>query len=429
MPLPGESLHDRYLLKREIGRGGMAEVHLAYDSFAQRDVAIKFIRLDAFNDAAVGSRLKRLWLNETRLAGKLHHPHIVETFEAGVSDTHAFLVMEYVEGDSLQRHAAVDGLLPVESVADIVFKVAGALDYASRLGLLHRDIKPANVVTTVSGATKLMDFGACYFMNVEDTQVYDVGTLPFMPPEHFANWPPSVQSDIYALGVLAYQLLTGRLPFGADTLQGLIHEKLNSDYVPLEIRRKDLPGELRFVVHRAMHRDMEVRYKSWRAFCDDLARALPEGDQPREVLFDSSRFTALRQMPLFAHFPETQLWEMVHMSRWTEKADGDIVFHAGDLDARIFIIVSGEVTIRHNNVVLNSLGAGECFGEIAYLHEAESKRTATAAISAPTVLIEIDAEALQTSSDSLQAVFMKVFLRKLIESIRRADARLLEQAG
>src|SRR5687767_2767064 len=120
MPLPGESLRDRYLLKRELGRGGMGEVHLAYDAFEQRDVAIKFTRLDAFEQEEIGARLKKLWLNETRLAGKLNHPHIVQIHEAGVFSDHAFLVMEYVEGKSLQERVAMDRLLPVATVADVV---------------------------------------------------------------------------------------------------------------------------------------------------------------------------------------------------------------------------------------------------------------------------------------------------------------------
>jgi serine/threonine protein kinase len=391
----------------------------------QRDVAVKLTKLELFNDAEIGARAKKLWLNETRLAGRLHHPHIVETYEAGVSDEHAFLVMEYVDGDSLQPHASGGNLLPVETVTETVFKVGGALDYASTMGMLHRDIKPANVLRTASGTVKVMDFGACYFTNVEETQVYDVGTLPFMPPEHFENRPPSVQTDIYAVGVMAYQLLTGRLPFVGETFQALIHEKLHHDYVPLETRRKDLPGELRFVVHRAMHRDMEMRYASWREFCDELARALPEGERPREMVFESARFSALRGMPLFRDFSEAQLWEVVRMSRWVEKDEAETVFSAGEPGDRICVVVKGRIEIVRDALVLNTVGAGECFGEIAYLDEAEPRRTAGAVTSAPTVLIEVETEALRTASPALQAAFLKTFVRVMVERLKHADARFL----
>jgi tRNA A-37 threonylcarbamoyl transferase component Bud32 len=425
MPLPGESLRERYLLKRELGRGGMGEVYLAHDSFTQRDVAVKFTRLDKFEDAEIGARLKKLWLNETRIAGKLDHPHIVQVHEAGVFSDHAFLVMEYVEGESLAAHTAPDRLLPVATVADIVFKVGSALDYASRLGMLHRDIKPANVMLLNDGGIKLMDFGACYLTNVEDTQVFDVGTLPFMPPEHFDNRPPSVQTDIYATGVMAYQLLAGRYPFEADTFQALLAEKQTRLFVPLEARRRDLPGELRFVVHRAMHGDPETRYASWREFCADVARALPEGDRPRESAFESARFTTLRAMAFFRDFGEPQVWELAHMSDWVEKREGETVFRAGDPGDRVYLVAEGEVRIERDGTVLNRVAAGECFGEIAYLDDAGAGRTASAVAARATRLVEIGAQSLRNASDALQSAFLRAFVRTLIGRVKHADARFL----
>ena len=426
MANPGDILRDRYQIVRELGRGGMAEVYLATDLYEQRAVAVKLASLELFEDAETGARTRKLWLNETRLAGRLRHPHIVETYEAGTSEQHAYLVMEYVDGESMHRYAAADALLPVPTVAEAVFKVGNALDYASRLGMLHRDIKPANVLMGAAGDVKLTDFGACYLADVEETQVYDVGTLPFMPPEHFENRPPTVQTDIYAVGVMAYQLLTGCWPFRGTTFQALIHEKLHEDFVPIETRRKDLPSALRFVVHRAMHRDFEVRYSSWGQFCEDLSRAVPEQDLPREIVFDSARFNALRGMPVFQGFTDAQVWEAVHMSRWAEKREGERLFSEGDPGDRIFVVVKGSVAILREGRRLNVLEAGECFGEIAYLDETHPSRSASAVAAAASVLLEIDTESLRSASESLQAAFLKAFVRILVERLRHADARFLE---
>jgi serine/threonine protein kinase len=423
---PGDILRDRYQIVRELGRGGMAEVYLAADLYEQRNVAIKLTSLELFDDAEIGARTKKLWLNETRLAGRLRHPHIVAIYEAGTTESHAYLVMEYVDGESLQRRTAADALLAVPAVAEAVFKVGNALDYASKLGMLHRDIKPANVLMSAQGAVKVTDFGACYLADVEDTQVYDVGTLPFMPPEHFENRPPSVQTDIYAVGVMAYQLLTGGWPFRGTTFQALIHEKLHEDFVPLEARRTDLPGALRFVVHRAMHRNCEMRYSSWGEFCDELSRAVPVEELPREIAFDSARFNALRRMAAFQGFSDAQVWETVHMSRWAEKRAGERLFSEGDPGDRLFVVVNGGVEIVRDGRRLNLLEDGECFGEIAYLDETRPARSASAVAHADTVLLEIDTESLRSASESLQAAFLRAFVRILIGRLRHADARFLE---
>src|SRR5262249_41920628 len=163
-----------------------------------------------------------------------------------------------------------DKLLPAESVIEIVHKVCNALDYASTMGLLHRDIKPANILLADQATPKIVDFGTCYALSSDVTQVLEVGTLPFAAPENFRNATPTVQSDIYAVGVSTYQMLTGTYPFNASSYEEMVYKKLNEDFTPLEKRRRDIPTELRFAVHRALQRSRESRYQTWREFCDDL---------------------------------------------------------------------------------------------------------------------------------------------------------------
>src|SRR5262249_44737166 len=160
----------------------------------------------------------------------------------------------------------------------------------------------------------------------EDTQVFDVGTLPFMPPEYFESRLPSVQTDIYALGIMAYQLLTGRYPFAAESFDALVREKVSRNFIPIEQRRADLPGDLRFVVQRAMHGNTETRFGSWREFCDEIAATLPDSANPREAEYESARYAALRGIPWFSNFSETQIWELTHLCTWLEKPAGEIIF-------------------------------------------------------------------------------------------------------
>lgn len=415
----------RFEMRQELGEGAMGTVHLAYDTFFQRDVAIKRIRSKLFDDPEHGSLHRKMWLNEARLVGKLKHPFIVEVFEAGNAEDFEYLVMEYVAGTTLNQFTPFDKLLPLDRLIDILYKVCNALDFANKTGVLHRDIKPANVLLGENNTVKLSDFGAAFYMGSQFTQVFDVGTLAFMPPEHFRQRQPTLQSDIYAVGVMAYQLLTGALPFSSRSHEGLIYQKLNEDAVPLERRRQDIPQALRFAVHRAMHRDIEVRYDSWKAFCDDLAAALPHVERPEEAKFDCASFDSLRNLAFFADFTDTEVWETVGLCHWQERNTGDSIVKEGGVGSSLFIITRGEAAITKKGVELNSLGVGDCFGEMAFLDEAQHLRSATVTATSAMSVIEIDGEALRQASTNLQTRFFRAFMGIMIDRVRHADQRIL----
>lgn len=146
MSINAESIGNRFEILQELGRGANGEVHLAFDNFAQRQVAIKIYHRKEYGNPQAAKHHRNLWLNETRLAGKLRHPFIVQVMEAGSTDDFDYLVMEYVAGGTLKQFTTFDKLLPLDRVIDILYKVSNALDYANRLGVLHRDIKPENVM-------------------------------------------------------------------------------------------------------------------------------------------------------------------------------------------------------------------------------------------------------------------------------------------
>ncbi len=426
-----ESFRNRFQMKKELGKGATGVVYLAYDNYLQQDVALKLTQLSLFDDNEDGSRNRRMWLNETRLAGKLTHPFIVQVIESGNSEEFDYLVMEYVAGDTLKQFASADNLLPLDRLIDILYKVCNALDYANKMGVLHRDIKPSNILLGSNNAVKISDFGSAYLLNSDLTQVDTVGTLPFMAPEHFRQSRPTIQSDIYAVGVMAYQLLTGTLPFNANSKDALIYQKLHGEAVPLEKRRQDIPQTLRFAVHRAMHPDKDHRYSSWKDFCDDLAATMPQVARPDETRFDSSLFGIIRNLAFFNNFSDIEVWETVGVSSWQQRKPDEHIVQEGDVSSSFYLITDGEANVTKSGVELSRLGVGDCFGEIAYLDEVRHTRLATVTASTAINLIEIHGESLLQASDRLQSCFAKAFLNLMVARLAAANRRmlLLESGG
>lgn len=425
MSIDTKSIGNRFEILQELGRGANGEVHLAFDNYAQRQVAIKIIRRKESEDTQSAKQYQKLWLTETRLAGKLQHPFIVQVMEAGSTRDFDYLVMEYVPGGTLKPFAAFDKLLPLDRVIDILYKVCNALDYANKLGVLHRDIKPENVMVGENNTIKVSDFGAAYCSDAEVTQVLLVGSMAFMPPELFRKEIPTLKSDIYAVGVMAYQLLTGLLPFNADSHESLIYQKLHEDAIPLDRRRQDIPQSLRFAVHRAMHRDKDVRYDSWKAFCDDLAIALPLVPRPEETSFDSAHFNVLRNLAFFDRFSDTELWETTGIGFWRKAEAGENIVEEDRPGRSLFVIISGKARVTKKGAEINAMDSGECFGEMTYLDEGQLVRSATVTAATPMTLVEIEGESLRNASAGLQAGFSRAFLGLMVKRLRNADQRFL----
>ena len=415
----------RFEIRRELGSGASAQVYLAFDTYAQREVALKITNPNLFGDEEEGARNRRMWLNETRLAGKLQHPFIVQIFEAGSADNHDYLVMELMSGGTLKQFASYGKLLPVERLIDILYKICNALDYANKRGVLHRDIKPANVLLDAEGNAKISDFGAAFLVGSESTQVETVGTLHYMAPEQFQKAVPTIQTDIYSTGVMAYQLLTGKFPFESTSHESLIYQKLHMDPLPLEQIRADIPQALRFAVNRAMHRDRAVRYSSWQAFCDDLTVAMPHLPKPDEAPCDSSRFNFLRNLPFFAGFGDTEIWETVGMTKLFKYEAGECLTREGEEGNNMFIIASGEALVTKACVKLGAMHPGDFFGEIAYIKEERQVRSATVTAATTMEVVEIHGDALHQASAALQARFSKALLKLLVMRIENSDRKLI----
>ncbi len=268
----GRRMLGRYEVQKEIGKGAMGVVYLGRDPKIGRVVAIKTVALTQEFDPEELADVKARFFREAATAGKLTHPHIVTIYDAGDAEGLAFIAMELLRGHDLTRHVKPGTLLPVTSVIELVAQAADGLDYAHAQGVIHRDIKPANLVYEHARRTvKITDFGIARITDSSRTRTGLVlGTPSYMSPEQLSGKPFDGRSDIYSLGVTAYQLLTGQLPFRADSMASLVHRIASEEPPAASDLRPELPIEIDAVLARAMHKDPDQRF----ARGGDFARAL-----------------------------------------------------------------------------------------------------------------------------------------------------------
>ena len=425
----GSGIGERFTILDRLGEGAMGEVFLAHDKYNDRQVALKVARLAAEGDDAVDAKTEKLWFNEMRLAGRLNHPYIVGIYEASTVADRGFLIMEYVPGGTLKAFTAPGTLLEMHQVADIIFKICHALDYANTQGLLHRDIKPANILLTDDGTPKISDFGSCYLLDNESTQVLEVGTLAYMPPEQFTGAEPNVQTDIYSVGVMAYQLLTGAFPFAAASQAAMIYQKTYDEPFTLESRRADIPAALRFAVHRAIHKDPALRYSRWAEFREDLSLAFPEMAKVELQTSESARFARYNELAFFRGFSETELWEAVRLGLPRSYPAGKPIFLQGEADTTVYVLQDGELDVSVAGVKISRIAEGEGFGELAFIEGLDHRRTATVSTQRDSTVIAFEDAGLKMASGRLQAAFGKAFVRSLATRLVLADQRYVLAVG
>ncbi len=422
----GNVMGERFTILDRLGAGAMGEVYLAHDKYQDRKVALKVAMLAEERDAVLDAKNEKMWFNEMRLAGRLNHPYIVGIYEANTVGDRGFIVMEYVTGGTLKAFTSPDKLLEMYQVADIIFKICHALDYAYTQGLLHRDIKPANILIAEDGTPKVSDFGSCYLLDNESTQVLDVGTLPYMPPEQFAGVEPNLQTDIYSVGVMAYQLLTGAFPYNADSQASLVYKKTYEEPIALETRRAGIPPALRFAVHRAIHRNPALRYKRWEEFREDLSLAFPEMAKIELGTSESARFARYNELVFFKGFSETELWEAVRLGLPRCYPANKPIFSEGESDATVYVLQDGELDVSCAGVKINRISAGEGFGELAFIEGLDHRRTATVGTVTDSTVIAFEDDSLRMASGRLQAAFGKAFVRSLATRLVQADRRYVK---
>ncbi|HSD60984.1 MAG TPA: serine/threonine-protein kinase [Burkholderiales bacterium] len=417
----------KYQIIRELGRGATATVYLGLDPFAQRQVAIKVFHPDALKDAASAKIHRKLFLNEASLVGRLSHPHVVAIYDAVADDEHTYIVMEYVEGTTLDACCDVDRLLPLERVVELAYKCCKALDYACRNGVIHRDIKPANILLSGESEIKISDFGAALVLQAHQiTQVSAVGSPAYMSPQQILDEPLTHQTDIYSLGVVIYKLLAGRLPFEAGSNDSLIYQILNMEPLPPSAYRPEVPRALDAIVLKAMRRDLESRYPLWQEMAQDLVDVFGSLEATFSTISDTEKFDTLRGLAFFRNFTDVQLWDVLRVTRWHRFDPGTVILREGDTGDSFFILAHGEVKVTKQERLLTTLKSGECFGEMAYLaQERHFRRSAdVVAIGDDVIAIEVNAGMLARASEQVRHQFNGAFLEILVDRLAMANLRL-----
>ncbi len=423
----------KYELRGKLGEGATSTVYLGFDPFAQREVAVKVIFPEMLKDREKGGQYRRMLINEASLAGKLLHPHIVQIFDAVVDEEQSYIVMEYVPGGTLEQHIQPAQLLPIERLVEIVFKCTRALDYAYTNGITHRDIKPANILLAKSGAAtelggdiKISDFGAALTTGNDQTQVSGVGSPAYMSPQQVRELPLDHQTDIYSLGVVMYQLLTGHLPFKATNNYGMLYQILNAEPPQPSTYRTDIPASLDAIVQRAMQKQTEARYATWGEFAHDLAQAFRNQQlQARRQEFpDSEKFETLRALPFFKEFSDVEIWEVVRFSSWDEIAPNTVIMKDGEHGDFFCFVFDGEVRVIKRGHTLSQLSIGDCFGEMAIIGKNSQIRGADVVAQTNAKIITVRADALRNASEACRMHFYLAFLEVLANRLNDANIRL-----
>lgn len=283
MIIKGQKINDRYEIIRSIGEGGMANVYLAHDTILNRDVAVKILRGDLANDEKFVRRFQR----EAISASSLSHPNIVEMYDVGEDDGKYFIVMEYVEGQTLKSLIKRRGALTLPEVIDIMLQLTSAVANAHESYIIHRDIKPQNVLILEDGTVKITDFGVALALNSNElTQTNSVmGSVHYLPPEQANGTGSTIKSDIYSLGITMFELLTGKIPFKGENAVEIAIKQMR-DTIPnvCEIN-ENIPQSIGNVILKACAKNPKNRYNSALEMHEDIKTALnPErADEPKII--------------------------------------------------------------------------------------------------------------------------------------------------
>ncbi len=418
----------KYELVSKLAEGATSTVYLGRDPFAQRDVAIKVASPEILRDPEKGKLYTKLFLNEASLIGKLNHPHIVQIHDAVVAEDLCYIVMEYVAGGTLDAHARPGSLLPVDRVVELVFKCTRALDFAYRLGITHRDIKPANILLAGNSDIKISDFGAAIIKqaSIQRTQVTGIGSPAYMSPQQVQEQHLDHRTDIYSLGVVLHQLLTGELPYTAASNFSMVYQIVHGEPARPSAQRPGLPPVLDEIVGRATAKDLDARYPTWPAFAHDLAQAVRNRQirTPRSDFPDTEKFATLRALPFFTDFTDVEIWEALRFADWRHVIPGTAIMRDGEPGNFFCFVADGELAVSKNGTRLTTLTAGECFGEMAIIRRHSHFRSADVVAESAANIVTIRGEALERASESCRMHFYQAFLDVLATRLALSNQRV-----
>ena len=295
----GQKINDRYEIIKSIGEGGMANVYLAQDTILDRKVAIKVLRGDLANDEKFIRRFQR----EALSASSLSHPNIVEMYDVGEDSGNHYIVMEYIEGKTVKQLLKKRGALTLPEVIDIMIQLTSGLMCAHDSYIIHRDIKPQNVLILEDGRVKITDFGIAMALNSNElTQTNSVmGSVHYLPPEQANGSGSTIKSDIYSLGILMYELITGKLPFKGDNAVEIAIKQMKEPIPSICKDNAEIPQSIENIILKACAKNPKNRYDSAKEMHDDIKNALTEEglkQQKNVYLYSENDLDETKIMPV-----------------------------------------------------------------------------------------------------------------------------------
>jgi len=407
----------RYRVLKKLGQGSMGVVYLGKDPYINREVGIKISRP---SPDVVGEKLEKFrerFFLEAQSAGRLHHPNIIAIYDAGLYKDFCYFTMEYVDGPPLNKFCHKGNLLPVSRVVEIIYTACKALDFAHRQGIIHRDIKPSNIVLTSAGRAKVTDFGVARIKSEQTLSKGLIGSPSYMSPEQIKEQPVDERCDIFSLGCVLYELLTGEKPFPGENYFSIMYKITHDDPIPIQEVREQLPEVLWKITKKALSKDPSHRYQTCMDFAYDMRVALrglkgiAKSDKVENVV------DYIHSVPFFADFSKEQVKEILNSSNIIKVPKGRVMVAEGEIDDSFFIILSGKAAVKKRNKKIATIQRGECFGEMSYL--SGESRAATVVADTDCILLKISATLLDRVSAAIQVRFLRKFALTLIHRLSK----------
>ncbi len=413
----------KYDIQQMLGKGATGTVYLAKDTFSGREVALKTIEPEVFRDPEFGTVYRAQFLNEASLAGKIRHPHIVAILDAVVEENSGHIAMELVTGGDLAQYVSKDKLLPVADALQIGFKCCGALDYAFKEGIVHRDIKPANILISRGTEVKISDFGAAFLKKSQSAQTAAMGSPFYMSPEQIEGRDLTFHSDMFSMGVVLYELLTGTRPFLGDTLEALVQKILQQDPPAPSTLREGLPKAVDALVLTALMKKPAHRHASWAEFAAALSDAV-KLVLPPEAIADSEKFTALKNVELLSNLPDAELWEIVNAGTWSRVPKLTNILREGEPGTNFYFLAKGQAKVTLQGKLLNLVNELEFVGDMAWILGGDATRHATVDAMTDLLVADYTPGALSEMTLGAQLHLTRAVARNLVDRLALANSRL-----
>ena len=418
----------KYQVIEKLATGSMGVVYEGYDPVADRPVAIKVSLSEHIKDKQQARRFNELFIREAKTASLLHHPNIMEVFDAGIDEGRHYIVMELVKhARTIKDYISKEELLTSEQALDLIIQCAEGLKYAHVQGVIHRDVKPANILVTEDMQIKIADFSIAFVTHPDLDMTMPtgfVGSPRYMSPEQVQEDVITEQTDLYSLGVVMYELLTGKHPFEAESFSRLIYKVVNEDPPdPLSVK-PGLPEKLAMYMQHALIKDPAKRFQSASEMIKYLKRVYVAAEQKMPQLVEDNnqkesgselskkKQEKIKSLSFFEDFDKTDLEMISENCLWLDFKEDDQVIQKNERDEGFYVLVEGELSIK-------SIKVGESFGEEAYLSGDAHQLSVTA--SSKVAALHINKNLMEQLSAECQLTLYKELAETLARKLNSVN--------